>query len=121
MYANERSAVGGVSYEARNTEHRTQDTRHETRDNCKGFGARGNTTRQGASDSDASPPAGATAVANLQVVELRLERLDRAVGHLEVLVEPVALRDELHEYGTSVHAHQQGHRSAKYARAAPTA
>ena len=42
-----------------------------------------------------SPPAGATAVTDLEVVELGLERLDRAVGHLEVLVETIALRNEL--------------------------
>ena len=42
----------------------------------------------------ASPPASAT-VADLQVVELGLEGLDRAVRGLEVLVEAVALGDEL--------------------------
>ena len=42
-----------------------------------------------------SPPAGATAITDLEVVELGLERLDCAVRHLEVLVEPVALLDKL--------------------------
>ena len=42
-----------------------------------------------------SPPACAAAVACLKVVQLCLERLDRAVRHLEVLVETVALLDEL--------------------------
>ena len=42
-----------------------------------------------------SPPAGAAAVADLKVVELGLERLDRAVGHLEVLVETIAFRNKL--------------------------
>jgi hypothetical protein len=42
----------------------------------------------------ASTPVCAT-VAHLEVVQLRLERLDGAVGRFEVLVEPVALRDKL--------------------------
>ena len=48
-----------------------------------------------------SPPAGAATVADLQVVELGLERLDRAVRHLEVLVETVALGDELRSSSVS--------------------
>ena len=66
-----------------------------------------------------SPPAGAAAVTNLEVVELGLERLDRAVGHLEVLVEPVALRNELVEMHQYMHRHH--HTRDKYAHAAPTA
>ena len=42
------------------------------------------------------PPARAPAVADLQAVELGLERLDRAVRELEVLIEAVALLDKLH-------------------------
>ena len=45
----------------------------------------------------ALPPARATAVADLEVVELGLERLDRAVSLFEILVETVALGDELNK------------------------
>jgi hypothetical protein len=41
-----------------------------------------------------SPPA-ATSIADLEVVELCLEGLDRAVSQLEVLVQAIALRDQL--------------------------
>ena len=51
--------------------------------------------RRARDDDDRSPPAGTTTVADLKVVEFGLERLDRAVGHLEVLVETIALRNEL--------------------------
>jgi hypothetical protein len=40
-------------------------------------------------------PSAATSIADLEVVELCLERLDRAVSQLEVLVQAIALRDQL--------------------------
>lgn len=40
-------------------------------------------------------PAGATAIANLEVLQLGLELLDSAVSHLEVLVQAVALGNQL--------------------------
>ena len=58
----------------------------------KQFGGRRRTQAQG---NDRLPAAGVATVADLEVVELGLERLDRAVRHLEVLVETVALRNKL--------------------------
>lgn len=40
----------------------------------------------------------AAPVADLQIVQLRLELLDSTVRHLQVLVEAIALRDELHRH-----------------------
>ena len=51
--------------------------------------------RETARWAERSSPARAAAVARLEVVELGLERLDGAVRGLEVLVETVALGDEL--------------------------
>ena len=42
-----------------------------------------------------SPPASASTIANLEVVELRLELLDGAVRHLQILVEAVTFCNEL--------------------------
>ena len=40
-------------------------------------------------------PSAATSVADLEIVELCFEGLDRAVGQLEILVQAIALRDQL--------------------------
>lgn len=40
-------------------------------------------------------PSAATSIADLEVVELCLEGLDRAVSQLEILVQAVAFRDQL--------------------------
>lgn len=51
-------------------------------------------SNKGATTSRSSTTASA-AIADLEVVQLRLQLLDGAVGRLEVLVETVALGDEL--------------------------
>jgi hypothetical protein len=43
-----------------------------------------------------SSPSTATSIADLKVVEFCLERFDSAVRQLEILVETIALRDQLH-------------------------
>ena len=41
-------------------------------------------------------PSTATSIANLKIVELCLEGLDRTVSQLEIFVQAIALRDQLH-------------------------
>lgn len=53
---------------------------------------------KGFANSSASlPPCGAPSIADLQVVQVSFEPLDVRVSRLEVLVEPVALRNELNK------------------------
>ena len=47
----------------------------------------------------------ATSIADLKVVELCLEGLDRAVSQLEVLVQAIALRDQLRPDASAFHPH----------------
>ena len=61
-----------------------------------------------------SPPASASTIANLEVVELRLELLDGAVCHLQILVEAVTFRNELQGKYKSTSQTSQPLRGATY-------
>ena len=80
---------------------------------------RGGTRECQAEGNDRLPAAGVATVADLEVVELGLERLDRTVRHLEVLVETVALRNKLQGISSSVPKHTL--KRPQHVRAAPTA